>query len=155
MVEKRDFDLLAVIFAGLLAEISGAEPVAVVSAPTALIPGAEPEKAPERLVTILPKNRPAKAALGQHKTADGGAQKGETGKAETQVSEVKASVAETPVEYTVSPTGEISINKDEIARLIKDLESQMKGASKLLEFEKAAAFRDRIVELRRTLALEV
>ena len=31
----------------------------------------------------------------------------------------------------------------------------MKNASKMLEFEKAAAFRDRIVELRRTLALEV
>jgi excinuclease ABC subunit B len=68
---------------------------------------------------------------------------------------VKASVAETPVEYTVSASGEISLNKDEIARLIKDLESQMKAASKLLEFEKAAAFRDKIVELRRTLALEV
>jgi excinuclease ABC subunit B len=68
---------------------------------------------------------------------------------------VKLSVAETPVEYTILPSGEISLNKDEIARLIKDLESQMKNASKMLEFEKAAAFRDRIVELRRTLALEV
>jgi len=68
---------------------------------------------------------------------------------------VKLSVAETPVEYTILPSGEISLNKDEIARLIKDLESQMKNAAKMLEFEKAAAFRDRIVELRRTLALEV
>ncbi len=68
---------------------------------------------------------------------------------------VKLSVAETPVEYTILPSGEISLNKDEIVRLIKDLESQMKNASKMLEFEKAAAFRDRIVELRRTLALEV
>ena len=69
---------------------------------------------------------------------------------------VKASaVAESQAEYTVTPSGDIIVNKDEIARLIKDLESQMKSASKLLEFEKAAAFRDRIVELRRTLALEV
>ncbi|HEU0168748.1 MAG TPA: UvrB/UvrC motif-containing protein, partial [Chloroflexota bacterium] len=41
------------------------------------------------------------------------------------------------------------IPKDEIARLIKDLERQMKDASKNLEFEKAALLRDQIVELRR------
>jgi excinuclease ABC subunit B len=38
---------------------------------------------------------------------------------------------------------------DEIARMIKDLESQMKRAAKELEFEKAANLRDQIVELRR------
>ena len=38
---------------------------------------------------------------------------------------------------------------DEIARMIKDLESQMKRAAKELEFEKAAQLRDQIVELRR------
>jgi excinuclease ABC subunit B len=58
-------------------------------------------------------------------------------------------VAETRAEYEVSPTGEITLNKEEIARLIKELESQMKSAAKLLEFEKAAALRDQIVELRR------
>ncbi len=58
-------------------------------------------------------------------------------------------VAETHAEYVVSPTGEITLNKDEITRLIKELESQMKSAAKLLEFEKAAAFRDQIVQLRR------
>ena len=41
--------------------------------------------------------------------------------------------------------------KDEIARLIKELESQMKAAAKNLEFEKAALLRDQIVELRREL----
>jgi excinuclease ABC subunit B len=66
---------------------------------------------------------------------------------------VKA-VAETRAEYTVSPTGEVTLNRAEMERLIKDLESQMKSAAKMLEFEKAAAFRDQIVELRRTLALE-
>jgi excinuclease ABC subunit B len=44
-----------------------------------------------------------------------------------------------------------AIPKDEIARLIKDLEKQMKDAAKNLEFEKAALLRDRIVELRRDL----
>ena len=39
--------------------------------------------------------------------------------------------------------------KDEAMRLVKDLESQMRRAAKELEFEKAAALRDQIVELRR------
>jgi excinuclease ABC subunit B len=41
---------------------------------------------------------------------------------------------------------------DELMRLIKDLESQMKVAAKNLEFEKAALIRDQVVELRRELA---
>jgi excinuclease ABC subunit B len=41
-----------------------------------------------------------------------------------------------------------SMPKDELARLIKDLEGQMKQAAKELEFEKAAALRDEVVELR-------
>jgi excinuclease ABC subunit B len=39
--------------------------------------------------------------------------------------------------------------RDEATRLVKDLERQMKDASKSLEFEKAALLRDQIVELRR------
>jgi excinuclease ABC subunit B len=39
--------------------------------------------------------------------------------------------------------------REEIARLIKDLESQMRRAAKELEFERAANLRDQIVELRR------
>ena len=39
--------------------------------------------------------------------------------------------------------------KDEAMRLVKELESQMRRAAKELEFEKAAALRDQIVELRR------
>jgi len=38
--------------------------------------------------------------------------------------------------------------KDELTRLVKDLEGQMKQAAKDLEFEKAAALRDQVVELR-------
>jgi excinuclease ABC subunit B len=41
--------------------------------------------------------------------------------------------------------------KDEVARLIKDLDAQMKRAARELEFEKAAQLRDQIVELRRML----
>jgi excinuclease ABC subunit B len=55
-------------------------------------------------------------------------------------------VAEEGAVYDTGP-----IPKDEIARLVKDLEKQMKGAAKNLEFERAALLRDRIVELRREL----
>jgi excinuclease ABC subunit B len=41
--------------------------------------------------------------------------------------------------------------KDEAARLIKDLEKQMKAAAQALEFEKAAALRDEIIDIRRSL----
>jgi len=53
-------------------------------------------------------------------------------------------VAETRAPYTVAP-----MPKDEMLRLIKELESQMKMAAKNLEFERAALLRDRIIELRR------
>ncbi|MFI5267912.1 MAG: UvrB/UvrC motif-containing protein, partial [Chloroflexota bacterium] len=54
-------------------------------------------------------------------------------------------VAEKKATYNVKE----GIPKDEIVRLIKDLERQMKQASKDLEFERAALLRDQIVELRR------
>jgi len=40
-------------------------------------------------------------------------------------------------------------SKEDVARLIKELESQMKTAARSLEFEKAALLRDRIIELRK------
>jgi excinuclease ABC subunit B len=55
---------------------------------------------------------------------------------------VKLAEAHTP--YAAAPT-----SKEDIARLIKELESQMKTAARNLEFEKAALIRDRIIELRR------
>ena len=42
--------------------------------------------------------------------------------------------------------------KDDLLRLIKDLESQMKTAARNLEFEKAALLRDQIVDLRKVVA---
>ena len=44
--------------------------------------------------------------------------------------------------------------RDELTRLVKDLESQMKQAAKDLEFERAAMLRDEVVELRGLLVLE-
>jgi excinuclease ABC subunit B len=62
-------------------------------------------------------------------------------------------VAESRAEYTTGPAM-AELPKDELYRLIKDLEAQMKQAAKDLEFEKAASLRDQVIELRRTLALE-
>ncbi len=59
---------------------------------------------------------------------------------------VKA-IAEPRAPYTTATPA----SKDEVARLIKELESQMKTAARNLEFEKAALLRDRIIELRRDL----
>ncbi|AGG07512.1 excinuclease ABC subunit B [Dehalococcoides mccartyi] len=44
--------------------------------------------------------------------------------------------------------------REDIARLIKELESQMKKASKNLEFERAALIRDRVVALRAALEID-
>ncbi len=51
------------------------------------------------------------------------------------------------------PKAVLEIPRDEMAKLIKDLEKQMKQAARDLEFEKAASLRDQVVELRKTLAL--
>ena len=65
-------------------------------------------------------------------------------KAIKDITERVQAVAETRAPYTVTP-----ISKEDISQLIKQLESQMKAASKNLEFEKAAMLRDRITELRK------
>jgi excinuclease ABC subunit B len=44
--------------------------------------------------------------------------------------------------------------KDDVLRIVKDLESQMKTAARDLEFEKAALLRDQIVELRRMMEVD-
>jgi excinuclease ABC subunit B len=59
-------------------------------------------------------------------------------------------IAEDAAEYrTFTPA---QIPKDELSRLIKELERQMKAAAEGLEFEKAAGLRDQIFELREVLA---
>ncbi|MEK7682673.1 MAG: excinuclease ABC subunit UvrB [Chloroflexota bacterium] len=59
-------------------------------------------------------------------------------------------VAEARAEYRA--TAPLQMPKDELSRLIKELEKQMRAAAESLEFEKAAAMRDQIFELRETLA---
>ncbi len=49
--------------------------------------------------------------------------------------------------------GTATLTREDMFRLIKDLESQMKAAAKAMEFEKAAMLRDQITELRKTTAL--
>jgi excinuclease ABC subunit B len=44
--------------------------------------------------------------------------------------------------------------KDELNQIIKELEKQMKSSAQALEFEKAAAFRDQIIELRQIMVLK-
>jgi len=44
--------------------------------------------------------------------------------------------------------------KDELSRLIKELEKQMKAAAQGLEFEKAAVLRDQIIEMRQIMVLK-
>jgi excinuclease ABC subunit B len=55
-------------------------------------------------------------------------------------------VAEEKTEYGAPG---LEIPRDELARLVKDLEGQMRTAAKNLDFERAAALRDQIVELRK------
>ena len=64
------------------------------------------------------------------------------------ITERVKSVAESRTPYVVRG----DLPKDDLLRLIKDLESQMKTASRNLEFEKAALLRDQIVDLRKVLA---
>jgi excinuclease ABC subunit B len=68
---------------------------------------------------------------------------------------VKA-VAEDRAEYRADggPGIIAQIPRDELARMVKDLEAQMKTAAKNLEFEKAALLRDQIVELRRIVEVD-
>ncbi|GAI30569.1 unnamed protein product, partial [marine sediment metagenome] len=65
-------------------------------------------------------------------------------KAIKDITERVRAVAETKIPYVAAPT-----SKEDIARLIKELESQMKIAARNLEFEKAALLRDHIIELKK------
>ena len=55
-------------------------------------------------------------------------------------------VAETKVPYITTPA-----TREGVARLVKELETQMKLAAKNLDFEKAALLRDRVFDLRKDL----
>jgi excinuclease ABC subunit B len=57
-------------------------------------------------------------------------------------------VAEEKASYSVDG----SLPRDELLRMVIELEKQMKTAAKNLEFEKAAQLRDQVIELRKALA---
>ena len=65
-------------------------------------------------------------------------------KAIKDITERVRAVAETRAAYVAAP-----LAKQDIVRLIKELEAQMKTAVRNLEFERAALLRDRIIELRK------
>ncbi|MBI4298283.1 MAG: excinuclease ABC subunit UvrB [Chloroflexi bacterium] len=69
-------------------------------------------------------------------------------KAVKDITERVRAIAETRAPYMLA--GETP--KEDVLRLIKDLEYQMKTASKNLEFEKAALLRDQIIDLRKVMA---
>jgi len=62
------------------------------------------------------------------------------------ITERVRAVAETRATYMVDQG---DMPKDDLLRLIKDLESQMKTAARAMEFEKAALLRDQITDLRK------
>ncbi len=68
-------------------------------------------------------------------------------KAIRDITESLRGVAEPRVIYEVRK----DMQKDELARVVKELESEMKEAARQLEFEKAALLRDEMVDLKRLL----
>jgi excinuclease ABC subunit B len=56
-------------------------------------------------------------------------------------------VAETAAEYKVAGT----VDRQQVLRVIKELEGEMKRAARELEYEQAAMIRDQITELRRSI----
>ncbi len=65
-------------------------------------------------------------------------------KAIKDITERVQAVAERRTPYEATP-----VSREEISRLIKQLDREMKTAARNLEFEKAAMIRDRIIELRK------
>jgi excinuclease ABC subunit B len=64
---------------------------------------------------------------------------------------LRSKVAEEKLPYNAAG----QLPKDELMRMVNELEKQMKAAAKALEFEKAAGLRDQVVELRKALVSDV
>ncbi len=65
---------------------------------------------------------------------------------------VRGMVAEEAAEKARGAVSVAMLPKDELHRMIKELETEMKHAAKALEFEKAAMLRDQVIELKQMLA---
>lgn len=63
-------------------------------------------------------------------------------------------LAESKAAYTTKAVKPADMPKDELFKLIQELEKQMKQAAQSLEFEKAAVLRDQVLELRGILVLK-
>ena len=72
-------------------------------------------------------------------------------KAVRDITEGLRSVAETKASYQVARE---EMSRDDMYRVIKDLEFQMKEAARSLEFEKAAHLRDEMLELKKIIVTE-
>ena len=73
-------------------------------------------------------------------------------KAIKDITERIQAVAEPRTPYVIASGKAVKqapVSREEIVRLIKELESEMKKAAKNLEFEKAAIIRDRIIDLKK------
>jgi excinuclease ABC subunit B len=70
--------------------------------------------------------------------------------AKTIAEQREMALAEEQSVYTTTA----DLPKDELNRMIKELEKQMKAAAQALEFEKAAMLRDQVVELRQMMVLK-
>ncbi len=67
---------------------------------------------------------------------------------------VKAQVAEESRKPDLAETRPEDLSKAELDKMIRELEKSMKAAAKELEFEKAAALRDQVIELRKIMVLK-
>ncbi len=65
---------------------------------------------------------------------------------------IRAQVTEEAQESAAGQVGVTLLPKDQLHKMIKDLEQEMKNAARTLEFEKAALLRDQIIELKQVLA---
>jgi excinuclease ABC subunit B len=72
-------------------------------------------------------------------------------KAVHDITEGLRAIADTRARYRVTRQ---ELSREDMFKVIKDLEAQMKDAARNLEFEKAAQARDEMLELRRILAAE-
>lgn len=67
---------------------------------------------------------------------------------------VKAQVAEESRKPDLAEARPEDLSKAELDKMIRELEKSMKAAAKELEFEKAAALRDQVIELRKIMVLK-